>query len=103
MCFKIQGFYILPTHVSLYFTWIWEQTAIISIALTDWFFITETERVYCAVRTLPLNIILDNPIVVQTLLDSSIASRRTGFDSEPISVSFMVGEMTFGQIFLRIF
>ena len=36
--------------------WIWEQTAIISLYSTDWLvFITETECVYCAVRTGYLN------------------------------------------------
>ena len=34
------------------FVWIWEQTAIISLYSIDWLvFITETECVYCAVRT----------------------------------------------------
>ena len=34
------------------FVWIWEQTAIISLYSINWLvFITETECVYCAVRT----------------------------------------------------
>ena len=34
------------------FVWISEQTAIVSLYSTDWlFFITETECVYCAVRS----------------------------------------------------
>ena len=34
------------------FVWIWEQTAIISLYNSDWLvFITETECVYCAVRS----------------------------------------------------
>jgi hypothetical protein len=34
------------------FVWIWEQTAIISLYSIDWLvFITETECVYCAVRS----------------------------------------------------
>ena len=34
------------------FVWIWEQTAIISLCSIDWLvFITETECVYCAVRS----------------------------------------------------
>ena len=34
------------------FVWIWEQTAIISLCSISWLvFITETECVYCAVRT----------------------------------------------------
>jgi hypothetical protein len=35
------------------FVWIWEQTAIISLYSINWLvFVTETECVYCAVRTL---------------------------------------------------
>ena len=41
------------------FVWIWEQTAIISFYSINWLvFITETECVYCAVRTGSLYIIL---------------------------------------------
>jgi len=41
------------------FVWISEQTAIISMYSTDWLvFITETECVYCAVRTGSLYVIL---------------------------------------------
>jgi len=38
--------------VFMCFVWIWEQTAIISLYSIDWLvFITETECVYCAVRS----------------------------------------------------
>jgi hypothetical protein len=38
--------------VFMCFVWIWEQTAIISLCSINWLvFITETECVYCAVRT----------------------------------------------------
>ena len=41
------------------FVWIWEQTAIISLYSINWLvFITETECVYCAVRTGSLYITL---------------------------------------------
>ena len=41
-----------PQSVFLCFVWIWEQTAIISLYSINWLvFITETEFVYCAVRT----------------------------------------------------
>ena len=41
------------------FVWIWEQTAIISLYNINWLvFITETECVYCAVRTGSLYVIL---------------------------------------------
>jgi hypothetical protein len=41
-----------PHSVFMCFVWIWEQTAIISIYSINWLVcITETECVYCAVRT----------------------------------------------------
>jgi len=49
------------THTAVYvcFVWIWEQTAIISLYSINWLVcITETECVYCAVRTGSLYIIL---------------------------------------------
>ena len=45
-----------PHSVFMCFVWIWEQTAIISLYSIDCLvFITETECVYCAVRTGSLN------------------------------------------------
>ena len=47
-----------PHSVFTCFVWIWEQTAIISLYIINWLvFITETECVYCAVRTGSLYII----------------------------------------------
>ena len=47
-----------PHNVFMCFVWISEQTAIISLYSINWLvFITETESVYCAVRTEPLNAI----------------------------------------------
>jgi hypothetical protein len=41
-----------PHNVFMCFVWIWEQTAIISLYSINWLaFITDTECVYCAVRT----------------------------------------------------
>jgi hypothetical protein len=41
-----------PHSVFVYFVWIWEQTAIISLYSINWLvFITETDCVYCAVRS----------------------------------------------------
>ena len=41
-----------PDSVFMCFVWIWEQTGIISLYSINWLvFITETECVYCAVRT----------------------------------------------------
>ena len=55
LTFSKSTFY--PRTVFIYFMWIWEQTAIISLYSIDWLvFITETECVYCAVRTGYLNV-----------------------------------------------
>ena len=50
---NIQQFYVLATQcIFMCFVWIWEQTAIISLYSINWLVcITETECVYCAVRT----------------------------------------------------
>jgi hypothetical protein len=41
-----------PYCVFMCFVWIWEQTAIISLYSINWLvFVTETECVYCSVRT----------------------------------------------------
>jgi len=55
--FNSQQFFVLPTQC-ICFLWIWEQTAIISLHNINWLVcITETESVYCAVRTGSLYII----------------------------------------------
>jgi len=47
-----------PHSVFMCFVWIWEQTTIISLYSINWLlYITETECVYCAVRTGSLHII----------------------------------------------
>jgi len=58
--FNIQQLYVLPhTAVFMCFVWISEQTAIISLYNINWLaFVTETESVYCAVRTWCLNVFL---------------------------------------------
>jgi len=58
MChqFNIQNSTFCPHTVFMCFVWISEQTAIISLYSINWLvFITETECVYCAVRTGSLN------------------------------------------------
>ena len=50
--FNIHNSTFRPHSVFMCFVWIWEQTAIISLYSSDWLvFITETECVYCAVRS----------------------------------------------------
>ena len=47
---------LCPRSVYMCFVWIWEQTAIIYLYSINWLvFITETECVYCAVRSGSLN------------------------------------------------
>ena len=56
--FNIQQFCVLPTRVFMCFVWVWERTAIISLYSINWLvLITETESVYCAVRTESLTVI----------------------------------------------
>jgi hypothetical protein len=50
--FNIHNSTLCPHTVFMCFVWISEQTAIISLYNINWLvFITETESVYCAVRT----------------------------------------------------
>jgi len=49
----VQNTTFCPHSVFMCFVWIWEQTAIISLYSIDWVvFVTETECVYCAVRSI---------------------------------------------------
>jgi len=67
---NIQQFPFCPQSVFKCFVWISEQTAIISLYSNNWLvFITETECVYCAVRTKSWNII-------HTTLQAQAVSRR---------------------------
>ena len=50
-----------PHSVFVCFVWIWEQTAIFSLYSINWMvYITETESVYCAVRTGSVTVIPAN-------------------------------------------
>ena len=62
--FNIHNSTFCPHSVFMCFVWISEQTAIISLYNINWLvFITETECVYCAVRTECLIIIQDDFII----------------------------------------
>ena len=67
-----------PHSVFMCFVWIWEQTAIISLYSINWqVCITETECVYCAVRTGPLPIIQDPlGLILHTRYDLVITFSR---------------------------
>jgi hypothetical protein len=78
-----------PHSVFMCFIWIWEQTAIISLYNINWLdFITETECVYCAVRTGSLYII-----------QQCSSRRKTGFSPGPIRLRFVMGKVTLGNVF----
>ena len=73
-----------PHSVFMCFVWISEQTAIISLYSINWLvFITETESVYCAVRTVYLNIIqikfMFELLVSQALLMCAWTQTRVQF------------------------
>ena len=85
-----------PHSVFMCFVWIWEQTAIISLYSINWLvFITEMERVYCAVRstlyvlatqfvwtweqTANISLYSINWLVFVTEMESVYFSVRTGY------------------------
>ena len=52
LCVTFNNSTFYPHNVFMCFVWIWEQTAIISLYSINWLvFVTETECVYCAVRS----------------------------------------------------
>jgi len=72
--------------------WFSEQTAIISLYSINWLVcITETECVYCAVRT-----------GSSTIIRQCSSRRKTGFDPRPISLRFMMGKVALRNVFLRL-
>ena len=80
-----------PYSVFMCFVWISEQTAIISLYSINWLvFITETECVYCAVRTGSLNVIQVNISVrsVHDLFKTSGHPHSTYSDLSPVCFPF---------------
>ena len=72
------------------FVWISEQTAIISLYNINWLVcVTETECVYCAVRTGCLSITL-RVLSQFRLLIASLSPRWHRFDSRPAHMRFVV-------------
>jgi len=69
-----------------------KKTAIISLYSINWLVsITETECVYCAVRTGYLN-----------TFHVHLTTRRPNFDSSPFHVRFVVDNVALGQVSLRV-
>ena len=90
--FNIHNSTFCPHTVFMCFVWIWEQTAIISLYSINWLVcITETQCVYCAVRTGSLNTVCVNLWF------------KPGFDLWSVRVRFMFNKVSLGQVFLQIF
>ena len=76
------------------FVWIWEQTAIISLYSINWLvFITETECVYCAVRT-------SNAVPWLRRLVACLSSWIPEFDRSSVWIRFVVDKLALWQVFL---
>ena len=98
--FNIQQVYVLPTQtVFMCFVWISEQTAIISLYSINWLvFVTDTERVYCAVRTLYIF-----PTELRAMAQANIGrllTVETTFDPRPVLVIFVVYKVALIQVSL---
>jgi hypothetical protein len=78
-----------------------QQRAIISIYNTNFLvFVTETERVYCAVRAEPLNII--EVCLRLKRLVAGLTPRRNGFDYWSVHVRFVLDKVALEQTFLPV-
>jgi hypothetical protein len=96
-----------PHNVLMYFVWISEQTAIISLYSINWLvFITETECVYCAARAEYLNIIevsIACPIGKLWLrrLFAGVSPWKSAFNSRPVHMTFLGGQSGTRTCFFR--
>jgi hypothetical protein len=100
---------LYPQPVFTCFLWISEQTAIISLYSINWLgFVTETECVYCAVRTERLTVvhITVHLEMVRPWLRRLIAGllpRRPGFDHRSIHVRCVMDKVALERGFLGVF
>jgi hypothetical protein len=102
-CVTFSNSTFCPHSVFMCFVWIWEQTAIISLYSINWLvFITETESVYCAVRTGYLYIIHVNCHPWPRPLVPGFSSQKLGFDRISIHVVFVLNTVTLGHGFLPV-
>jgi hypothetical protein len=86
-----------PHIVFICFVWISEQTAIISLYSVNWLVcITETECVYCAVRSVSLGCFLPLRLVV------GLSPWRPTFDPRSVTVRFVMDKVALGHVFLRV-
>jgi len=86
------------TAVFMCFVWISEQTAIISLYSINWLaFVTETESVHCAVRTVYITYIITG---FNGRSVASLSPRSQGFDLRPVPMIFVVEKVAHGQVLL---
>ena len=75
-----------PHSVFMCFVWIWEQTTVISLYCINWLvFITETECVYCAVRTGSLFYSCETEVFL-----AGLSPWKPEFQPGPLHVVFVV-------------
>ena len=78
--------------------WVFPYTALINV------YITEMERVYCAVRTEYLNMIQVNfDSATAQVASRGLSPRRPRFDFSPVYVQFVVEKVAKNQAFLPVF
>jgi hypothetical protein len=97
-----------PHSVFMCFVWISEQTAIISLYNINWLvFITETESVYCAVRTGFLNtiqvIFRPNGLAMAQAIGRRPLMMDAAFNSKWVHVGYVVDKVTLTKVFLSVF
>ena len=91
-----------PYSVFMCFVWIWEQTAIISLYNINWLvFITETESVYCAVRTGYLCTIQGRSSLSR-LFVSYLSPRKLEFDRRLGYVRFVVDKVALWRVCVQV-
>jgi hypothetical protein len=90
------------------FVWISEQTAIISLYSINWLvFITETECVYCAVRTECLYMIQVNVSIKKygpclRWFEAGLTPWRRGFDPRSVHVKSVLNKVALGQFCVQV-
>ena len=106
--FTLTNVTFCPTPCILCFMWISEQTAIISLYNIDWLvFVTDTESVYCAVRTGSLNIIQVNSLSFGRGIAQAISCRPFATEardsSRSVRVKLWCSEWQWGRFLSKYF
>jgi hypothetical protein len=106
--FNIYKFYVLPTQCIYVFCVDLRTNSDYSLYSINWMvFITEMERVYCAVRTVSLNLIEINLTFVLNPCHSGglvlgLSHRRPWFEPGPVHLNFVLDKVTPRPVFLQV-